>query len=256
MKKSTGGRPKRPATSGSGRARRSQARSPIETADRTIRSRVEAALAWEPGLEAGGVRVSVEDAVVTLDGFVPTFAQSRTAHRVSRRVLGVADAICALVVRLAIVHTRADEDLERAVLAALRWSASLPEDRVAIGVRDGIVTLRGTVEHQCQKDAASRLIEDVIGVRHLENDIAVAPDRNPDALVPAIEAALWRSGVVDPRRIRVAAADGRVVLIGRVRSWAEREEVERQAWAAPGVRSVDARLRVVPPARRRTRPSS
>ncbi|MBI4520083.1 MAG: BON domain-containing protein [Gemmatimonadetes bacterium] len=227
------------------------ARSPMRPlADGTIRSRVEAALAWEPGLRAGAVNVSVEDAVITLRGVMPTFAQKQAAERVSRSVCGVADVSNALGVRLAIAHTRSDEDLESAVVAALRWSASLPAHRIGVGVKNGVVTLRGTVACQREKDAASRLVEDLIGVRDVANEIVVAPDRDAGNLIPAIEAALWRAAVVDPRQIRVRAADGCVVLTGQVRSWAEREEAERQAWAAPGVRQVDDQIRVLPVERR------
>jgi osmotically-inducible protein OsmY len=36
----------------------------------------------------------------------------------------------------------------------------------------------------------------------------------------------------------------RVVLAGTVRSWAERDEAERAAWAAPGVTAVDNRIMI------------
>ena len=61
-----------------------------------------------------------------------------------------------------------------------------------------------------------------------------------------IEAAFKRSAEVDARRISVVAEDGRVTLSGNVHSWMERQEAERAAWAAPGVRHVDDRLTVVP----------
>ena len=73
----------------------------------------------------------------------------------------------------------------------------------------------------------------------------VTPIRTSD-VTAKIEAAFRRSAQVDARRINVNARDGTVILSGNVRSWAERREAERAAWAAPGVTQVDDRLAVVP----------
>jgi len=57
-----------------------------------------------------------------------------------------------------------------------------------------------------------------------------------------IETALRRNAEIDAEGITVEAAGGDVTLRGHVRSWAERDEAEYAAWAAPGVSNVDDRI--------------
>ena len=66
------------------------------------------------------------------------------------------------------------------------------------------------------------------------------------AEVMGAEDALVRSAQVDAQRVEVTADGGKVTLKGTVRSWAERQEAERSAWAAPGVTSVDNQIRILP----------
>ena len=61
-----------------------------------------------------------------------------------------------------------------------------------------------------------------------------------------IKDALRRNAELDAERIVVEAADGRVTLKGWVRSYAERADAERAAWAAPGVTSVDDKILINP----------
>jgi osmotically-inducible protein OsmY len=58
----------------------------------------------------------------------------------------------------------------------------------------------------------------------------------------AIKAALERHALLDAHQIQVEANGGKVVLRGNVRSFMEREEAERAAWAAPGVVNVENRI--------------
>lgn len=58
--------------------------------------------------------------------------------------------------------------------------------------------------------------------------------------------AAGRNAEIDADRIVVESNNGIIVLKGTVRSWAEREEAERAAWAAPGVAKVENRIVVSP----------
>jgi osmotically-inducible protein OsmY len=70
--------------------------------------------------------------------------------------------------------------------------------------------------------------------------------RNPGAarVGRRTEEAFRRSAEIDANRITVEVHDGEVILKGAVRSWAERQEAERAASAALGVRRVDNQITI------------
>ena len=106
--------------------------------------------------------------------------------------------------------------------------------------------MTGTLDWYYQKHAAARTVRDLMGVKGVTDNILVRPHIETVDIRDKIEAAFKRSAEVDARRISVVAEDGKVILAGNVRSWAERDEAERAAWAAPGVKQVDDRISVVP----------
>ena len=82
----------------------------------------------------------------------------------------------------------------------------------------------------------------VKGVKGVTNSIELKPRVAPSEIKHKIEEAFRRSAELDASRVTVEASGGEVILKGTVRSWAERQEAERAAWAAPGVRRVDNRI--------------
>jgi osmotically-inducible protein OsmY len=212
--------------------------------DLELKANVESELKWEPSVNAAEVGVAVKDGIVMLTGHVQSYWQKIAAERAAGRVSGVRAVVNELEIRLPTSSERTDEDIARAALNALSWSVSVPADRIKVKVSKGWITLEGNVEWQYQKAAAEKVVRDLVGVKGVVNLIEVKPRASAAEVKAAIEAALKRSAAVDASNIQVEADGDKVILRGTVRSWAEREEAERAAWRAAGVRSVDNRITV------------
>jgi len=209
-------------------------------------------LKWEPSIKAAEIGVAVKDGVVTLSGYVDTYGEKWAAHRTAVRVFGVKAVAEELKVRLPDPFQRPDEDIAQAAANALQWNVWLTHmiDRIEVVVENGCITLSGDVDWWYQKDAAGDTVRNLIGVRGLSNDIAIEPIKpipvNEQEVKDKIEAAFQRNAILDSRRITVETHGSKVILRGSVRSWAEREQVERAAWAAPNVSGVESHIIINP----------
>lgn len=214
--------------------------------DKQLQQHVIDALDFEPSIEAAGVGVTADHGVITLRGDIRTFAEKAAAERVALSVYGVKAVANDLVVRLGDGFDRTDTDIAQAALSALRWNTVVPYEKISLTVTNGWVTLKGQVDWNYQRTAASNMVRDLRGVRGVTNTISVTPRPMPGDIHTRIEAALKRNAEVDARRVSVAVEGGKVTLTGNVHSWFERSEADKAAWAAPGVVAVDDRITVIP----------
>jgi osmotically-inducible protein OsmY len=215
----------------------------LTTSEQGIRDTVMRQLAWDPQVDATMIGVTNKDGIVTLSGYVETYAVKLAAERSARRVYGVKAVANELVVKLA--EERIDPDIAKDALHALDNRVDVPRG-ITLTVRDGHITLGGRVEWNYQRISAERAVKYLRGVKGVFNNIIVSPAVLPKDVETRIVDALRRHADIDPRRINVSAEGARVVLTGFVRSWNERDQAERAAWTAHGVSTVDNRIAVIP----------
>lgn len=215
----------------------------VPRSDHDIQTAVQEELDWTPEVDAAGIGVAVEDGAVTLTGEVDQHSERLAAMRAARRVRGVSTVVDALTVHPKSAITISDTDIAREVRRALQWADNVP-DTVKAEVSDHNVTLTGEVLWDFQRRAAKRTVQHLRGVHRVDNRVTLRARPSASDAKERISNALVRNAQLDANHIVVTVIGNSVTLSGHVRSWAEKEQAGRAAWASPHITDVQNNVRV------------
>ena len=202
-------------------------------------------LQWEPRVDHANIGVAATDGVITLSGFASSYAEKIAAEKAARRIKGVRGLAEEIEVRLPSQAKTADPEIAKRIADIFDWSAMIPNNKIAVKVEHGWVTLTGMVDGHFQRKSAVDFASRISGVIGVSNQITVKAAASPLDVKDRIMAAFRRNADLDASSITVSADGNTVRLGGQVHAWYERQIAERAAWSAPGVDRIEDNIMLV-----------
>ncbi|MFI4885702.1 MAG: BON domain-containing protein [Steroidobacterales bacterium] len=213
-------------------------------ADSDIKRDVEAELKWAPDVLDTDIAVKLTGGVVALTGYAASAHEKYRAEVAVKRVRGVTAVANDLAVRAPLGGMPTDPEIARDAVMALKLELPFAYEDIKPIVKEGRVALEGTVEWHNQRERAEAVVRRLRGVLSVRNSISLKPRVAPTEIKHRIEEAFRRNAILDAQKITVDSAGSDVTLRGEVRSWAEHDQAQQTAWAAPGVLTVKNEITV------------
>lgn len=213
--------------------------------DLKLKQDILAELKYEPSIDENEIGVITRHGVVTLTGHVRNYGQKLAAEKAASRVKGVKAIVEEITINVPSSKKRTDAQIAEAVANTLKWNSTIPNEKLKIKVENGVVYLNGEVSSQYEKKAVRKVVSLLWGIKHVVNRISIKSPINTSEVKSKIKQALERSARIDANHISVNARNHEVILKGKVRSWAEKEDARIAASKAPGVWAVKNELTVV-----------
>lgn len=198
-----------------------------------------------------GVRVSVEDRVVTLTGETPSYRDKLNAAHTAEQVESANGLIDKITVG---GPTVSDADLTKKLAESLtydRMSQGQTFNALTVAVKNGHVTVGGNVRDYPDRDSALDIVADTRGVKGMVDHIQVAPlSPMDDQIRQEANRRIYgnptfaRYANNPARPIRIVVANGRVTLAGVVDSQVDKAVAGNQVRSIPGVFGVTNDLEV------------
>jgi osmotically-inducible protein OsmY len=148
-------------------------------ADTDIQHQVESELFACPDVDETDIAVKVTDGTVTLTGYARSFFDKYGAEDAVKRVRGVTAVANDIQVQPRFPPGVTDPEIARAAVAAIR--RALPEcaEEIMPLVRDGVVTLEGVLDWNCERERAERAVREVRGVSTVINALRLTLGARP-----------------------------------------------------------------------------
>jgi hyperosmotically inducible protein len=220
--------------------------------DRRIEASAQKSYVFSTYLKDDTIRVNSQDGVVTLTGTVSEESHIALATDTVADLRGVKSVDNRLEVRDGIPERSSDNWIRIRVKTMLRLHSNLDGENTEVEVRDGRVTLRGEAGNQAEKRLTTEYVEDVEGVKDVNNEMTVAQHYkkhrsfgqfvDDSSIKSQIKLALLFHHGTSPFRCDVSVRRGVVTVTGNAKNAAEKELVTKRIADIHGVKKIHNRM--------------
>jgi len=228
---------------------------PLQASDQDTRveNTIKSSYNYKTYLSRDDIAVHASAGVVTLTGMVVEDSDRTLAAETAEDSAGVKSVINELVVKNDQPAEQSDGWITMKVKSALAYHKHVSATGTEVVTADGVVTLKGKVATQAQKDLTTEYAKDVDGVKQVDNQQVVVGTKSQETLGTKIDdasiTAQIKSSLLFHRSThavatRVTTHKGVVLLRGEARSAAEKALVGKLAEDTQGVKRVDNRMTV------------
>ena len=148
---------------------------PAENSDTWLMMKVKTTLLFHRSVSGSKTEVNVKDGVVTLQGEATSQAQKDLTTEYAKDIEGVKEVKNEMVVSKLSKTTRSvsekidDASITAQVKMTLLYHRSTSALNTSVTTRKGVVTLSGKAKNASEKDLATKLVNDVHGVKSVKN---------------------------------------------------------------------------------------
>jgi osmotically-inducible protein OsmY len=136
---------------------------------------------------------------------------------------------------------KTNEVLQKKVQNALAWEPLLDAAAIGVSVKDGVVTLTGTVDNYTKKLEAENATKKIPGVKAVVEKIEIDYNHtirtDEDIALDAIDALKWNVSVPDDK-LKIVVSQGWVYLQGVVDWNYQKHDAKKVVETLPGVKGV------------------
>jgi len=216
--------------------------------DSRIESSARQSYVFKTYLKNDEIKINSKGGAVILTGVVSDSVHKSLAQETVAGLPGVKCVDNRLEVKGARPSANSDEWLSEKVKVTLLFHRSVSSTTTEILVKDGVVTLRGDVASQTQKELTAEYVKDVDGVKDVVNEMIVknvpetkrsVGEKIDDASITAqVKMSLLYHRSTSALNTKVETRRGVVTLHGKAQSVSEKDFASKFANDVDGVTSV------------------